>query len=297
MTETAFVAGQRRRSRKSSIALHATLIGATLIAVFPVLWLISSSFKLRQDIITPHLHLLPQHWTLSSYRHVLGDNDRMFLTWFANSLVIAILTTILGLILATTAGYAFSRYRFPGHRPALMAFLVVQMFPGVILLYPLYKLVLDLPVVHVSLLDSFWGTKTALVLAYASTAVPFCVWMLKGYFDTIPYELEEAARIDGLSPFGTFLRVVLPLSLPGLAVTAFFAFITAWNELMFAFAFLSDDRTYTLPVGMQTYVNQFVKNWDYLCASAVLVTIPSLLVFLWAQRYLVGGLTTGGVKG
>ena len=135
------------------------------------------------------------------------------------------------------------------------------------------------------------------MLAYCTTAVPFCVWMLKGYFDTIPISLEEAGRIDGLTPFGTFWRIVIPLSLPGLAVTFFYSFITAWNEVAFANVLLVSDKSYTLPVGMQTYVFQFAPNWEKMTAAAVLVTIPAVLVFLIAQRYLVAGLTRGGVKG
>ena len=162
------------------------------------------------------------------------------------------------------------------------------MFPAAILLVPIYNII-----VHLGLLN----TKTALVLAYSTVAVPFCVWMLKGYFDTIPISLEEAGRIDGLTPFGTFWRIVMPLSLPGLAVTCFYTFITSWNELAFANIILTDNSTYTLPVGLRTYVFQFQQDWHYLTAAAVLVTVPAIVVFMLAQRYFVAGLTRGGVKG
>jgi arabinogalactan oligomer/maltooligosaccharide transport system permease protein len=187
-----------------------------------------------------------------------------------------------------SAAYSFSRYRFPGYRPALTSFLVAQMFPGVILLVPIYKIVVDL-----GLLNS----KAALVLAYSTIAVPFCVWMLKGYFDTIPISLEEAGRIDGLTPFGTFWRIVMPLSLPGIAVTAFYMFITAWNEVVFANVFLTETENFTLPIGLRTYVFQFEQQYGWLTAGAMLVTIPAVIMFLLAQRYLVSGLTRGGVKG
>jgi arabinogalactan oligomer/maltooligosaccharide transport system permease protein len=202
--------------------------------------------------------------------------------------VIATFTTIVGLFLSATAAYAFSRYRFPGYRPALTSFLITQMFPGAILLVPIYKIVVDLGLLN---------TKTALVLAYATVAIPFCTWMLKGYFDTIPISLEEAGRIDGLTPFGTFWKIVMPLSLPGVAVTCFYMFITAWNEVMFANVFLTENTTYTLPIGLRTYVFQFGQNFALLTAGAVLVTIPAVIVFLLAQRYLISGLTRGGVKG
>jgi arabinogalactan oligomer/maltooligosaccharide transport system permease protein len=282
-----------QRSRPASIGLHLTLILASLAAIFPVLWILLSSFKHRDDIQTPNLELLPPDWTLENYRSVVSRNDYEFLHWFANSLIIAGLTTVFGVFLAATAGYAFSRYRFPGYRPALMSFLITQMFPGAILLVPIYQIMVNPPFTDASLLNR----KVALVLAYSTVAVPFCTWMLKGYFDTIPISLEEAARIDGLTPFGTFWKIVIPLSLPGIAVTCFFTFITAWNEVMFANVFLIDNLTYTLPIGLRTYVFQFGQNYALLTAGAVLVTIPAVAVFLYAQRYLVSGLTRGGVKG
>jgi arabinogalactan oligomer/maltooligosaccharide transport system permease protein len=277
------------RSRPASLLLHGTLVIATVIAVFPVFWIAISSFKPYNEIVSsPTLHILPKQWTWHNYYHIVTADNYVFLHWFLNSVVIAVITTAVGVFLAATAAYALSRYRFPGYRAALSSFLITQMFPAAILLVPIYNIIVKLGLLN---------TKTALVLAYATTAVPFCVWMLKGYFDTIPISLEEAGRIDGLTPFGTFWRIVIPLSLPGLAVTCFYAFITAWNEFAFANIILDTNRSYTLPVGLRTYVFQFQQSWQYLTAGAVLVTIPALLVFLVAQRYLVSGLTRGGVKG
>ncbi len=282
---------RRGRGRKwyMSLLLHGFLIFACVIAIFPVFWILISSFKGQQEIIgSTTLSILPHHWQISNYRHVLMDDNHIFLTWMWNSIVVAFFTTVIGVFLAATAAYAFSRYRFPGYRPALMAFLITQMFPAAILLVPVYNIIL-----HLGLLNQ----KAGLVLAYCTTAVPFCVWMLKGYFDTIPISLEEAGRIDGLTPFGTFWRIVIPLSLPGLAVTFFYSFITAWNEVAFANILLVSDKSYTLPVGLQTYVFQFAANWEKMTAAAVIITLPAVLVFLVAQRYLVSGLTRGGVKG
>jgi arabinogalactan oligomer/maltooligosaccharide transport system permease protein len=277
-----------------SLLLHGGLLVATIIAIFPVFWIAISSFKPREEIInSPTLNVWPDHWTWGNYRHVITADDYAFLHWFWNSVFIAFLTVVVGVFLSATAGYALSRYRFPGYRSALNSFLITQMFPAAILSVPIYQIITRLPVAHVSLLDSRWG----LLLAYATTAVPFCTWMLKGYFDTIPISLEEAGRIDGLTPFGTFWRIVMPLSLPGLSVTCFYAFITAWNEVAFANVILLSPDKYTLPVGLRTYVFQFDQAWEYLTAGAILVTIPAVLVFLFAQRYLVSGLTRGGVKG
>jgi arabinogalactan oligomer/maltooligosaccharide transport system permease protein len=285
-------AGRRRRTGRplrKSVLLHVTLLLAAVIAIFPVFWIAISSFKHLNEITSStKLSVLPHTWTAENYRHVLTAEHHIFLTWLWNSIVIAFFTTVLGVFLAATAAYALSRYRFPGYRAALNSFLITQMFPAAILLVPIYNII-----VHLGLLN----TKTALVLAYSTVAVPFCVWMLKGYFDTIPISLEEAGRIDGLTPFGTFWRIVVPLSLPGLAVTSFYSFITAWNEVAFANVILVENKTYTLPVGLQTYVFQFAQDWDKLTAGAVLVTLPAIFVFLLAQRHLISGLTRGGVKG
>lgn len=282
----------RRRGKRpwyASLALHAGLIVATLIAIFPPFWILINSFKPQQEIIgNPTLDVWPNDWTWSNYKNVITNNDYEFLHWFWNSIAIALATTVVGIFLAATAGYALSRYRFPGYRTALNSFLVTQMFPAAILLVPIYLIIVNLGLLN---------TKLALVLVYSSVAVPFCTWMLKGYFDTIPFTLEEAGRIDGLTPFGTFWRIVMPLSLPGIAVTSFYSFITAWNEVAFANVILTENDTYTLPVGLRTYVFQFDQDWELLTAGSMLVTIPAVIMFLIAQRYLVSGLTRGGVKG
>jgi arabinogalactan oligomer/maltooligosaccharide transport system permease protein len=293
--ETAPARTATRRRRRGgrpwymSLLLHGSLVVATIIAIFPVFWIGISSFKPRDEIInSPTLNVWPDNWTWSNYSNIVKANDYEFLRWFGNSALIALLTVVVGVFLSATAGYALSRYRFPGYRSALNSFLITQMFPAAILMVPIYQIITSL-----KLIDSNFG----LLLALASTAVPFCVWMLKGYFDTIPISLEEAGRLDGLTPFGTFWRIVMPLSLPGLAVTCFYTFITAWNEVAFANIVLLSPDKYTLPVGLRTYVFQFDQAWEKLTAGAIIVTIPAVLVFLFAQRYLVSGLTRGGVKG
>jgi len=257
------------------------------VAVFPVVWLLLTSLKPASAVLAPKLELFHQP-TLANYREVLSGNGGLFWHWLANSTLAALGTTAVGVFLAATAAYAFSRYRFPGYRPMLSVFLVTQMFPAIILLVPLFNILSSLHLVN---------SLPGLVIAYATTAVPFCVYMLKGYFDTIPFELEEAGRVDGLGPFGSFWRIVVPLSRPGLAVTGFYSFLTAWNEFMVANVLLTGDTKQTLPIGISRYIDQFRADWNLLTAAAMLILVPALVVFFFAQRYLVSGLTAGGTKG
>ncbi len=274
--------------RQSNWWVHILLIIASVIAVFPVIWIFSTSFKPPEEIFTTSIHLIPDKGTWDNYLYVLTRSDGVFLNWFWNSTLVALLTTLVGLFLSATAAYALSRFKFRGWKVIDFSFFLAQMFPGALLIVPLYTLVNQM-----GLLNSYIG----LILAYSTVAVPFCVMMLKNFFDTIPYELEEAARVDGLSHFGTFYRIVLPLSLPGLAVTGFYSFITAWNEFLMALTFMSEETMYTLPIGLRQFVNQFNTDWHYMAAGAIIVTLPVLVVFLLAQRYLISGLTSGGTKG
>ncbi|HEX2221200.1 MAG TPA: carbohydrate ABC transporter permease [Candidatus Limnocylindria bacterium] len=274
------------------VATHSILIVASAIAVFPILWVFSTSFKNQFDVLSTEIELIPADPTLENYQALFDPGSAtggFFWNWFGNSLLISVLTTALSVFLAATAGYALSRHRFWGKRPSTTFFLVSQMFPAVILMVPLYQLL----GIQFRLLNTPW----ALVLAYATTAVPFCVLMLKSYFDTLPIELEEAGKIDGLGPFGAFWRIVVPLSTPGIAVTAFYAFITAWNEFLFALVFLTEPESFTLPIGVRLFINQFTQNWGGTMALSVIVTIPVMVFFYLAQRYLISGLATGGVKG
>ncbi|MFM8351289.1 MAG: sugar ABC transporter permease [Actinomycetales bacterium] len=289
------VAGKgKKRPLHKSIGLHAFLIFMTVFAVLPAVITFFNSFKSENEITSARgLKILPEVWTLEPYRKVLTENDGEFLTWFMNSIIAAVVTTVVGLFLSSTAAYALSRYKFPGYRSALNSFLVTQMFPAAILMVPIYAMLVKFPIFGFTMLDS----RAGLLFAYSTIAVPFCTWMLKGYFDTIPIAIDESGLMDGLTPFGTFWRLVLPLALPGLAVTSFYTFITAWNEVAFANVILLSPELFTLPLGLRTYVFQFDQSWERLSAAAVLVTIPALIVFMSAQRYLVSGLSRGAVKG
>jgi arabinogalactan oligomer/maltooligosaccharide transport system permease protein len=269
----------------TKLLAHLVLVIFTVMTLFPVILVLKKSFSEGQDFAVT-LSPIPEAATLQQFRDVTGHH--LFLRQLLNSAIAAAGTTVVGVFLACTAAYAFSRFRFPGHRAGMMVFLAVQMFPATLLMIPLYVL-LD----RLGLLDHVLG----LVLVYSTSAIPFCVWMLKGYFDTIPKELEEAARIDGASRFGIFFRIMLPLGRPAIAVTALFSFMTAWNEFIMASTFTSRERAYTLPVMLQHYVGAFTTEWGHFAAGAIIVSLPVMALFYILQKHLVAGLTAGSVKG
>lgn len=264
---------------------HLFLIVFTGMTLFPVLWVIKMALQNGQTFATG-LNPIPTEFSLQNFIDICSEPN--FLAQLMNSIVVAAVTTVLGVFLACTAAYAFSRFRFPGRRLGLMAFLVTQMFPGTLMMIPLY-VVLD----RLGLLDQLAG----LILVYSTTAIPFCVWMLKGYFDTIPKAIEESALMDGAGQFTIFWRIIVPLSRPAIAVTALFSFMTAWNEYILAATFMSDERAYTLPVQLQQYVGSYTTEWGHFAAGAILVSTPVMILFFVLQKHLVGGLTAGGVKG
>jgi arabinogalactan oligomer/maltooligosaccharide transport system permease protein len=276
--------GRFRRGPLASAALHLTLIAASLAAVFPVVWLILTSIKPRNAWQSTTVELFSDP-TLDNYVQVLTETS--FLRWLANSLLVSALTTVIAVIIAASTGYAVSRFRFPGFRSIMWMLLVTQMFPVAILIVPIYNLMAGLGLIN---------RLPGLVIAYLTSAVPFCAWMMKGYFDSVPVSIDEAGRLDGLTPFGTFWRLILPLSKPGLAVAAFYAFITAWAEVAYATAFMTGDDKYTLAVGLAQFVGQHKAEWGLLTASAVLIAVPAAVVFLLVQRHLVTGLTAGATK-
>lgn len=276
---------EERPSAPRRLIKNAFLTSACLMTIYPVLWVFKMALSPVQgfDLST---NPFPSDPTLENFRSVLFD--RPFFVWLLNSTVVSVATTLLGVFLACTSAYALSRFRFPGRSAAMLSFLVTQMFPGVLMMIPLY-LIMD----TLGLLDQLLG----LVLVYSTTAIPFCVWMLKGYFDTIPKELEESAVMDGASTALVFWRIILPLSLPAVAVTALFSFMTAWNEFILAAVFMNKETSYTLPVGLRMMVGQFASDWGHFAAGAVLVSLPVVALFFALQKQLVGGLTAGSVKG
>jgi len=278
------------------IAWHAVLMLTCLVVLYPTLWVIKMAVTPSQSFTMsanpwPTTVSLENFWVLISGDNPnteIFDGNWQFLRQFWNSAFIAFLTTIIGMAFSCTAAYGMSRFRFPGKEAGMSFFLLTQMFPGVVMAIPLYILMDTL-----GLLNSAFG----LALAYSSTAVPFCTWNLKGYFDTIPQDLEDAARIDGASQWVIFTQIVLPLSKPALAVTALFSFMTAWNEFILAATFLSDAKAYTLPVVLQSYIGDFETQWGLFAAGAIVASTPVMILFFILQKNLVEGLTAGSVKG
>lgn len=280
--------------------LHLFLLVMLFITIYPVLWVLTIAFSGGQSVAIADVPAdattldrlravapWPEQVSLDNFRALMTQQP--FARWLLNSAIVAGLTTIVGVFLACTAAYAFSRFRFPGRRAGLMSFLVSQMFPGTLMLIPLYIIVVQ----WLGLGSSFTGV----VLVYATIAIPFCVWMLKGYFDTIPKELEESALIDGASQATIFLRIILPLAKPAVAVTALFSFMTGWNEFIIAATFMNKEDMYTAPVGLRFFVGGFSQQWGYFAAGSIIAAIPVVVLFLFLQKYLVSGLTAGAVKG
>lgn len=279
-----------RRPKTWILILQYVFLGITSIwALYPVWFAVLASGREGGRLYTLDLPsmFIPTEWTFNNYSHMLQETT--FLTWMKNSLFVAGLTTLFCLIVATSAAFAFSRFRFYGREFGLILMLAIQAFPGVLSLVPVALLLTAL-----GLYANLWG----LVLAYVVGNLVFTTWLLKGYFDTIPVELEEAAMIDGCGPIQSFLLIGLPMAKPALAVTALLSFMGSWGEYVFASVLIpAPDAKRTLMVGMYQMANTQSIPWGYFAAGAVMVIIPVILVYAYFQKYLVGGLTLGGVKG
>ncbi|KAB1148609.1 ABC transporter permease subunit [Streptomyces luteolifulvus] len=271
--------------RATRLASHGILIVASLVALFPVAWLVFLSLGPDKD---DYLHpgRIWGKMTLDNYTFVLEHTK--FFDWLLTTMIVTLGTTAIGVIISATTGYAVSRMRFPGYKKFMWVLLITQMFPVAVLMVPMYQILSDL-----QLIDTYPG----LVLVYCTTVVPYCAWLMKGYFDTIPFEIDEAGRVDGLTPFGTFARLILPLAKPGLAVAAFYSFLTAFGEVAFASTFMLSDTKYTFAVGLQTFVSEHDAQRNLMAATAVLIAIPVSAFFYFVQKNLVTGLTAGGTKG
>ena len=224
--------------------------------------------------------------SIKSYVTLFMDTD--FLLWVRNSIIISLLVTMTGVMFASTGGYALSRFQFKGREFGMIALLTTQMFPATMLLLPFFILLS-----YLGLINSYFG----LIIIYSSTALPFCIWQMKGYYDTIPPSLEESARLDGCTRFQAFYKIILPLSSPALVITALFSFMASWSEYVVAAIILQDPKLYTLPLGLKSFQASLSTQWGLYAAGAVVVSIPVTILFISLSKYLVSGLTMGSVKG
>jgi multiple sugar transport system permease protein len=292
----ALIAQTRRRRRIENILIdkvlaYGFLIVMTIFALFPFAWMFSTSIKKPQEAFVIPPRWIPHEITFSAYR-VLWDtkaaNNNNFLRYFLNSIVVSLGTTIIAVIIAVPAAYAFARFVFPGKNIFFYSILSRNTFPLVVFLVPLFQLMATL---------HFQNNYFGLILAYMTSALPLAIWLLKGFFDNIPVELEKAARIDGCTRFGAFWRVVMPLSLPGIIATAIYSFILAWNEYIFAITLTSKPDMRTLPVGQSYFLTENSSNWGGLMAVSLIISIPVVVFFLIVQRFFIRALAEGAVKG
>ncbi len=269
-----------------------TYIFITIIALFciaPVLWMISCSFRPTSEIYSYDITILPKNFTLDGYIKLFTETTSTvdFWQWARNSVLIASVSCIIGLIVACLGGYSLSKFRYPGRLPVAYTIVVAQVIPGTLLLIPMYLLLSKW-----NLVDTYRG----LIILNVSFSVPYCTWMMKGYFDGIPNDLLESGEIDGASKFQTYFKIVMPLVTPGVAVTAFFSFINSWNEFLFASVLMKSYDKWTLPVGLSTMKGQYTVDYTTMMAGGAVITIPIIILFLVLQRHLVSGMTSGAVK-
>ncbi|CAA7601478.1 Binding-protein-dependent transport system inner membrane component [Acididesulfobacillus acetoxydans] len=277
---------ERNDSTPKIILIYLALIVMTLIAVYPILNILAAALRPDNQMFSTSLAIIPKDASWANFKAAFTQIQ--LTRWIYNSAFISLLTTVVTLFFSTTAGYAFSRYRFLGRSGGMIVLLVTQMFPATMILLPLNILLTNL-----DLSDKLW----TLVIPYVSTVVPFSIWLLKGYFDTIPVSIEESAYVDGCSTFRTFYTIVVPLSKPALAVASIFAFMGAWSEYIVARVLIHNESLYTLPLGLVTLQGQYNTQWGVYSAAALITVIPVMIIFVVLSKYLVSGLTLGSVKG
>lgn len=276
----------RKLTKIEKLIAYIILFAFSAFAIYPVLVVFSISIRPGDRLLSKSLAIIPENFTFETYANLFLEQP--FLRWMANSLIVSICVTIFAVSLAATAGYAFSRYKFKIRNSAMIGLITTQMFPVTMLLLPLFIML-----IKIGAYDSYVG----LIIAYSATALPFTVWQMKGYYDTIPFSLEEAATIDGAGQFKTFYTIILPLALPALAITSLFSFMTAWSEYLVAAVLIQDQDLFTLPIGLKLFSSNMEVAWGLYSAGAIVVSIPVVVLFLSLSRWLVSGLTLGSVKG
>jgi multiple sugar transport system permease protein len=283
---------RRKRFRPSAYGVLGWVFLALLLAftVIPMAWMISTSLKTSFASIQQPPIWIPSEPTIEQYTRLLSPNNetgQQFLRYLRNSVWVSTATTIIGLFVAVPAAYAFSRFTFPGRDLLFFSVLVRNMFPAVVFLIPLFILMRRL-----HLVDTQWS----LILTYLTFGLPLSIWLLKGFYDNIPPELEQAARIDGATRFQAFRLIVMPLSSPGIIATAIYAFIQGWNEYVYARTFINKQELMTMPVGLEKFFTEYASNWPGLMAASFIMSVPVVVLFLVLQNYFVQALTEGAVK-
>lgn len=278
---------QSKRSQLlSKVLSHVILLLFVLIAVFPIWQVLNISLRPGNQLLSTSVEFIPTGATFENYVKLFAEKD--FLRWMLNSTMVSVAVTVTGVLFASMAGYGFSRFKFVGKKFGLLSLLTTQMFPATMLLLPMYIMLIKLELIN---------TYVGIIIVYSATALPFCIWTMKGYYDTIPQSLEEAARIDGCTQFSAFFNVILPLAAPALVITALFSFMTAWSEYLVAAQILQDTTLWTLPLGLKSFEASMSVEWGLYGAAALIVMFPVVILFLALSRWLVSGLTLGSVKG
>jgi arabinogalactan oligomer / maltooligosaccharide transport system permease protein len=279
-------AGSREDKPLKRLIIHLLLAFTAIVAAFPIIRVFGVALRPGNKLLDSNFSIIPEGATLQAFQHVLSDTDLPL--WIFNSLVVTTGSAIVGVIIAATSAYAFSRFKFPGRGLGLTTLLATQLIPAAMLLVPIYILAVQFKLAN---------TYVGMVIGLSVTSVPFSIWILKGYYDTVPIELEEAARIDGCSPLEAFYRILLPLSTPALAIVFLFNFLAAWNDYFLSRILLSKEGLLTWPLGLQRFQLQFQTQWNDLAAAAILISIPVIALFLYSSKWLISGVTAGGVKG
>ena len=278
---------KKTRQRIGLIVLNLFFILLCFITLVPILYALSVSLNGDNSLLSSDVSFIPKNFTMANYRAVFVEEPIML--WLKNSLILAVVTLLISLGTGIPAAYVFSRKKFRGRRPILKALILLYAFPSLLSMTALYKLMSPMGLIN---------TKLGLIIVYTGTEAVFALWNMKGYFDTIPYEIEEAAMIDGASPLQIVIRIVLPLAKPTIAVTAMMVLIYVWNEYIFAVNFMTGQDTYTLAAGLYSLqATEMSGNWPIFAAASIVVSIPILIVFFALQRNMTTGLTSGGVKG
>jgi multiple sugar transport system permease protein len=273
-------------ARLGHAASYSFLLVLLVVVLFPFYWMTVTALKSEEQMRSLASMFWPDPVVWDNFRHLLAQTD--FVAWFKNSVLVAVASTFVATAIGTIGAYSLARLRFLGRAFMSSAVLITYLVPPSILFIPLYAQIRNL-----GLADSLAG----LIAAYPSFTVPFVTWLLMGYFESIPEELEEAAMIDGATRFGAFARVVLPLAAPGVLAAGLYAFTQAWNEFLYALVFITNVKLRTLPVGLSSFITGDVYGWGFLMAGAVLTTLPVIAAYIYLQKYMVEGLTAGSVKG